>query len=126
MTWLRSLLHPPKDGRAWLALVASVAGAAVLTALVAWIVWILWRGGWQAGTESDRIDALAKAMFGALATVAVVLLSLGLAINRRTFKGNFGSASFEASGGDEAAHGAQHVRQAADDAAEEVIQETKP
>jgi TRAP-type C4-dicarboxylate transport system permease small subunit len=85
---------PPRDWRALLALVASVAGAATLTGVACWLVWILWRGGWPSGTEGARIDALARALFGVLFIVGVVLISLGLAINRR-------SASFEASGGEE-------------------------
>lgn len=92
---------PPRDWRALLALVASIAGAAALTGLVGWLVWILWRGGWGDGTEGARIDALATALYGTLAIVGVVLVSLGLAINRRVVRGSIGAASFEASGGDE-------------------------
>jgi hypothetical protein len=92
---------PPKDWRALLALTASVAGAAALTAFSAWIVWILWRGGWPETTAVIRIDALAKALIGLLAIVGIVLISLGLAINRRSIKGSIGPASFEASGGEE-------------------------
>lgn len=93
---------PPKDWRALLALTASVAGAAALTAFSAWIVWILWRGGWPDTTAVIRIDALAKALMGLLMIVGIVLISLGLAINKRTVKGSIGAASFEASGGDDA------------------------
>ena len=92
---------PPRDWRAFIALLASIAGAATLTVFTAWLVWIVWRGGWQPGTETARIEALAWAMLGALAIVGIVLISLGLAINRRTLKGSLGPASFEASGGDE-------------------------
>jgi hypothetical protein len=89
---------PPKDLRAFFALVASVAGAATLTAFAAWIVWILW--GWQ-GFDQLRIDALAKALFGLLFIVGIVLVSLGLAINRRSIKGSILGASFEAEGGED-------------------------
>jgi hypothetical protein len=90
---------PPRDLRAFLALVASVAGAATLTGLSAWIVWMLWT--WK-GFDQSRIDALAKALFGLLFIVGIVLVSLGLAINRRSIKGSILGASFEAEGGDEA------------------------
>jgi TRAP-type C4-dicarboxylate transport system permease small subunit len=92
----------PRDWRALLALVASVAGAAVLTGFAAWVTWILWRGGWSQGTEGVRIDALAKALLSLLLIVGIVLVSLGLAINRRQVKATlpFG-AGFEASGGED-------------------------
>lgn len=94
---------PPRDWRAFVALTASIAGAAVLTGVACWIVWILWRGGWPASTADARVEALARALLGILFTVGIVLVSLGLAINRRTLKGSIGAASFEASGGDETA-----------------------
>jgi hypothetical protein len=88
---------PPRDWRAFLALIASVAGAATLTGFAAWLVWILW--AWQ-GFDQLRIDALAKALFGLLFIVGIVLVSLGLAINRRSIKGSILGASFEAEGGE--------------------------
>lgn len=92
---------PPRDWRALLALVASVAGAAVLTGFAAWIVWILWRGGWSVTTENARVDALAKSLFGTLLIIGIVLVSLGLAINKRSVKGSLLGASFEAEGGED-------------------------
>ena len=92
---------PPRDWRALLALVASIAGAATLTGLAAWLVWILWSGGWSIGSEAARIDALAQALMIVLAIVGIVLVSLGLAINRRTVEAAFGPASFKATGGDD-------------------------
>lgn len=89
---------PPRDWRALFALIASVAGAAALTGFAAWLVWILWT--WV-GFDKERIDALAKALFGLLFIVGIVLVSLGLAINRRSVKGSILGASFEATGGDE-------------------------
>jgi hypothetical protein len=93
---------PPRDWRAFVALLGSVAGAAVLTAFAAWLVWILWKGGWPLETADKRIEALAWALLGILATVGIVLVGLGMAINRRTVKGKAGLIEFEASGGDEA------------------------
>ncbi|WP_414902451.1 hypothetical protein ACMT1E_04275 [Sphingomonas flavalba] len=91
---------PPKDLRALLALVASIAGAAVLTGFAAWLVWILWRGGWPVATAPMRVAALARALMLALLIIGAVLLSLGLAINRRSIR--LGRDGFEASGGDDA------------------------
>lgn len=95
---------PPRDWRAIIALVASIAGAGVMTGFAAWLVWILWRGGWPLATAGQRIAALATALLLVLATVAVVLVGLGMAINRRTARvtGPAGF-SFEASGGDDGA-----------------------
>ena len=90
---------PPRDWRAFIALAASIAGAAVLTGFSAWLVYIIWLGGWH-GNESDRLGYLAKALFGVLFIVGIVLVSLGLAINRRSVKGSILGASFEATGGD--------------------------
>lgn len=90
----------PRDIRAMVALVFSIIGAAVLTVFAVWLVWIFWKGGWAADTAEQRIGALAWALLGILATVSIVLVSLGLVINRRTVKANIGAASFEASGGE--------------------------
>jgi hypothetical protein len=89
---------PPRDWRALLALVASVGGSCALTALSAWIVWILWKGGWPDFTAPQRIDVLSKTLLLALGGSLVVLISLGLAINRRQVK--LDRDGFEMSGGD--------------------------
>jgi hypothetical protein len=68
--------------------------------LVAWIVWIEWRGGWPVSTSEQRIQVLAYAMYGSLATAAITITALGMAINRRTVKVDGpGDTSFEVSGG---------------------------
>jgi putative Mn2+ efflux pump MntP len=82
---------PARDVRALIALAASIAGAAVLTALLGWIVHIL--AQWRAA------DAIAWIAYGLLAIIGSVLLSLGLAINRRSIR--LTREGFEASGGDE-------------------------
>lgn len=92
---------PPRDWRALLALAASIAGATFLTLLAAWIVWILWRGGWPIWTARDRIALLGKALLLALGGSFVVLVSLGLAINRREIK--VSRDGFELSGGEDSA-----------------------
>lgn len=95
---------PPKDWRAIIALVASIAGAGVMTGFAAWLVWILWRGGWPVATSGQRIAALAWALLLVLSTVALILLGLGMAINRRAGKIKLpGGAEVEFSGGEEAA-----------------------
>lgn len=90
---------PPRDWRALLALFASIVGSAVLTGFAGWLVWILWRGGWSLGTEGARLDTLGKALLLVLSIMGLVLIGLGLAINRRTLK--LGTGGFEASGGEE-------------------------
>lgn len=97
--WLASLL--PRDLRAFIAPMASIGGTMALTLGLVGIVLILWKGGWSTGTESIRIDKIG--LIGVLVTVimGVVMVSLGLAINRRSVKGGFMGASFEATGGDD-------------------------
>lgn len=111
-----SLAREPRDWRAMIALLASIAGAAVLT-------WFAWALVTLLTNHADRLiselvrDRTARTEVGAvlvvivktlawglklvLAGVIAVLLSLGLAINRRSVK--LGKAGFEASGGDDAA-----------------------
>lgn len=91
---------PPRDWRALLALAASVGGSATLTGLAAWLVWILWRGGWPDRTADVRIDILGRALLATLAIIGIVLVGLGMAINRRSVKGKMLGAEFEAEGGD--------------------------
>ena len=91
---------PPRTQMALIALVASVLGAIAFTVLVAWIVWILWRGGWPVETAVQRIDALAWAMLASLATAAITITALGLAINRRSIRVDGpGDTGVELSGG---------------------------
>jgi hypothetical protein len=79
---------------------ASIIGAGSLTIFAAWLVWILWRGGWKPGTEEIRIALLGKALLISLGGALVVLISLGLAINRRSIR--LDRHGFEAEGGDDA------------------------
>jgi hypothetical protein len=89
---------PPRDWRALLALCASIGGAAALHGFAAWTVWILWRGGWPMSTATARIMLLGKALLLSVIGNLVVLVSLGLAINRREIK--VSRQGFEMSGGD--------------------------
>ncbi len=97
--WLKSLA--PRDLRAFIALIASIGGTMALTVVMVWIIWILWRGGWPGGTELARIDKIGLIAVLVTIIMGVVMVSLGLAINRRSLKGSAFGASFEATGGDD-------------------------
>lgn len=98
--WLKSL--QPRDLRAFIALWASIGGTMALTVVIVWLIWIFWRGGWGNGTELARIDKLGLIAVLITVIMGVVMVSLGLAINRRSVKGSAFGASFEATGGDDA------------------------
>jgi hypothetical protein len=113
--WAKSLA--PRELRAFIALWASIGGTMALTLGLVGIILILWKGGWSIGTEATRIDKIG--LIGVLVTVimGVVMVSLGLAINRRSVKGGFLGASFEATGGDDSTISNQTVAAAAAGAA---------
>lgn len=93
---------PPRDWRALIALTASIAGAAVLTGFSIWLISLLVSfARSDASVRMAVIRALATSNYGLLAIIGAVLLSLGLAINRRSVKGSAFGASFEAAGGEE-------------------------
>lgn len=76
MSWLKSL--PVKSLLALIALLASIAGAAVLTLNRVWLIQILERAkAWADIADIAKLDTL---------ILGLILLSLGLAINRRSFK----------------------------------------
>ena len=117
---------PPRDWRAFLALVASVAGAAVLTVFSWRIITLLKHFGQDDPSRREQVIAiLGNSNYGLLGILGAVLLSLGLAINRRSLKGSAFGASFEASGGDEGPAAAQAVADSAQ-AQADVIKETAP
>lgn len=82
---------PPKSWLAFIALIASIIGAGVLTANRIWLIKIL-----EAARNITAIADIAK-----LDTliIGLVLLSLGLAINRRTAK--LSKDGIELSGGED-------------------------
>ena len=93
---------PPRDWRAIIALAASIAGAAVLTIFSVWLVRLLVMfARADPKVRLDVIRALATSNYGLLAIIGAILLSLGLAINRRSVKGSAFGASFEAAGGED-------------------------
>lgn len=92
----------PRDWRAMIALWASIAGGAVLTAFSAWLVTLIasfGRGDRLLGARA--LEALAYSNYGLLLVIGAVLLSLGLAINRRSLRASAFGAQFEAGGGEE-------------------------
>lgn len=89
MNWIKS--RTVKELLALIALLASIAGAGVLTVNRLWLIAILERAkAWTDIADIAKLDTL---------IIGVVLLSFGLAINRRTVK--LSRDGFEASGGDQ-------------------------
>jgi hypothetical protein len=88
LDWLKA-----RTVKEWLALIAmfgSLIGAAVLTANRVWMIQMLERSKqWVAIADIAKLDTL---------IIGVVLISLGLAINRRTAK--LGKDGLELSGGE--------------------------
>ena len=88
--WL--LARTVKEWLALVALVASIAGAAILTANRIWLIAILERAkAWADIADIAKLDTI---------IIGIVLVGLGLAINKRSVKGSIGPANFEASGGE--------------------------
>ena len=99
---MRPPLWPQRDWRALIALTASIVGAAVLTGFSVWLVKLLVMfASADPEVRMEVIRALATSNYGLLAIIGAVLLSLGLAINRRSVKGSAFGASFEAAGGED-------------------------
>lgn len=94
---------PPKDWRALIALLGSVAGAAMLTIFVWWGCSVLLPDSkpWTAQTEAHRAFTIRWVLWIAVATISMVIIGLGFAINRRSFKGSVGTANFEFAGGED-------------------------
>lgn len=92
---------PPRDWRALVALVFSVAGAVVLTAFVWWGTGqLLPAEGWTRASEVNRATTIRWTLWIATGSIGLVLLGLGMAINRRTFRAKWGDKSAEFDGGD--------------------------
>lgn len=84
-----------------IALLASIAGAAVLTGVSIWLVRLLSRLAWHdPALRPAVVEALAASNYGLLGIIGAVLLSLGLAINRRSLRASAFGASLEADGGE--------------------------
>jgi hypothetical protein len=95
-------LWPPRDWRALLALVFSILGAVVLTFFVWWAYAQLLPGkGWSPVSEVNRATTMRWTVWIAIGSIGLVLLSLGMAINRRSLRGKWGDKSVEFDGGDD-------------------------
>ena len=91
-----------REWRAMIALWASIAGAAVLTGFSAWLVTLIVAfARYDRSLGARALDALAYSNYGLLLVIGAVLLSLGLAINRRSVKASAFGAHIEAGGGEE-------------------------
>ena len=88
--WL--IARTVKEYLALIAIVASIIGAGVLTANRIWLIAILERAkAWADIADIAKLDTI---------IIGIVLVGLGLAINKRSVKGKMGPAEFEASGGE--------------------------
>lgn len=110
---------PPKDWRALAALLFSVLGAGILTAFVWWGVAVLRPSeGWSTASEAERAHTIRWVLWIATGSIGTVLIGLGMAINRRAFRGNIGSAGFDFEGGE--AEAARETADAAKAKADEI------
>jgi hypothetical protein len=90
----RSPLWPPRDIRKLLAMFLLSGGGMAMTIMA-----------WRALTITARLskDAwpVAYALYGILALIGLVLISLGWTLGKSNISGKLGAASFDASGGDD-------------------------
>lgn len=90
MNWLKS--RTVKELLALVALAASIVGAAVLTLNRLWLIQILEQAkAWADIADIAKLDTV---------IIGIVLLSFGLAINKRTAKAKVGPVEGEISGGE--------------------------
>lgn len=85
------------------ALLGSIGGAATLTALLWWGLWMLLPADrwWTGATEAHRAQTIRIALWIVAATIAVVIVGLGFAVNRRSFRASLGDrASIDFEGGE--------------------------
>lgn len=93
---------PPRDWRSLLALVFSVLGAVALTGLVGMgLGYLLPDRGWTPATEAARISTISWVLWISTAFIGIVLVGLGMAINRRSLRLRSGDKSAEFEGGDD-------------------------
>lgn len=82
-----------RDGLNFIAMAASIGGSAVLTALLGY--------GLHSLVLAMQWGAVANLAYGLLATIALVLLSLGFVISQRSFEAEFWKIKFKAATGDD-------------------------
>lgn len=90
---------PPQDWRAWAALVSTVLGGVALTVFAAWLVWIIAFAPWADTTQPQRLKYLGYALFMLLLGIIAIMLSHGLAINRRKISVTRAGIEIEGGGG---------------------------
>lgn len=102
---LPTLPHwPPRDWRSLLALVFSVLGAVALTVLVAvGLGYLLPDRGWTPASEAARISTISWVLCISTAFIGIVLVGLGMAINRRSLRLRSGDKSATFEGGEDEA-----------------------
>ena len=106
---------PPRDWRKLLAMLFLSGGGVALT-VFAWRTTTL-----VADRSKNDPWPLAYSLYGALALVGIVLLSLGWVIGKTALSGSVAGASFNVSGGEsDAPAAAQMVADKAQDAADTV------
>lgn len=105
---------PPITNRDWRKLLAMLllsGGGMALTVFA-------WRTTTLVAERSTDAWPLAYSLYGVLALVGIVLVSLGWVIGKTSLSGSVGAASFEVSGGE--AEAAQIVADAAQDEADAI------
>lgn len=122
---------PPKDWRAFVALVFSVAGAVVLTGFVWWLcARLLPDAGWSIASEQSRASTLRWVAWIAIAAIGLVLLGLGFAINRRSLSASWGDKKLDWQGGEDGAptpgQAARQVGEVAMEEAAAIEEATQP
>lgn len=70
----------------------------VCTALAVGALLIAWLGNWPAGTESQRLDIVAKALLGGLAGMGAVIVALAIGGPVGRIKGRVGIIEIDAEG----------------------------
>ncbi len=55
---------------------AMILGAPPLTALACWFTWIVWKGPWPVERAQQQLDIIGWALWGALALIGVIVISL--------------------------------------------------
>ena len=106
---------PPRDGRKLIAMVLLSGGGMALT-LSAWRTTTL-----VAERSVGDPWPLAYSLYGTLALLGLVLVSLGWVIGKTAISGKIGAAEFDLGGGEsDVAVGAQIVADAAQEKADEV------
>lgn len=95
---------PPRDWRSVLALLFSVLGAVALTFLV-WskLDLLMPDRGWTIASEATRIATIKWVLWIATTFIGIVLVGLGMAINRRALRLRSGDKSAEFEGGEDEA-----------------------